>query len=187
MRVAMLVPWAIPTAVSSRMWEWMLTSTRAGFLNIITQKVGLTDGQFPFLVDKTSQMFCIIGIDVWKTTPFMALLLMAGLQMIPGELYEAAYVDGCSPIRRFQKITLPLLKSTILVALIFRTLDAMRVFGLFQIIFAQKRFSLASFAYYELVNNKAMGYSSAAGVIIFFIIIIFNICYIKFSGGIHEK
>lgn len=183
----MLVPWAIPTAVSSRMWEWMLTSTRAGFLNILSQKIGLSDGQFPFLVNETSQLICIIAIDVWKTTPFMALLLMAGLQMIPGELYEAAYVDGCGPFSQFRKVTLPLLRSTIFVALIFRTLDAMRVFGLFQIIFAQKRFSLASFAYYELVNNKAMGYSSAAGVIIFFIIIVFNILYIRLSGGIHSE
>ncbi|MGM0432402.1 MAG: carbohydrate ABC transporter permease [Spirochaetota bacterium] len=186
MRVAMLVPWAIPTAVSSRMWEWMFASSRVGIFNVIGQWFGWTDGQFPFLTDTSTQIWAMIAIDVWKTTPFMALLLMAGLQTIPRETYEAAYIDGCGAIRRFAQITLPLIRGPLAVALVFRTLDALRVFDLFQIVFAQKRYSMASFAYYQLIDNKAMGYSSAASVIIFFIILMFILVYTKISGGVRH-
>ncbi len=186
LRVAMLVPWAIPTAVSSRMWEWMFASTRVGVFNVMAQWFGWTDGQYPFLISASTQIWAMIAIDVWKTTPFMALLLMAGLQTIPRETYEAAYIDGCGAWKRFWKITLPLLKHTLAVALVFRTLDALRVFDLFQIVFAQKRYSMASFSYYQLIDNKMMGYSSAASVIIFIIIFIFILIYTKISGGIQD-
>lgn len=178
-RMAMLIPWAIPTVISSKMWGWMFAPSRLGIMNVMAQWLGFTDGQFPFLLNETSQLWVIIAIDVWKTTPFMALLLMAGLQAIPRGLYEAATVDGYSSWRQFWNITLPLLKPTIVVALIFRTLDALRVFDLFQIIFAQKRFSLASFTYYQLIDTKRMGYSSAAGIIIFLIIFLFTLVYMR--------
>jgi trehalose/maltose transport system permease protein len=126
----------------------------------------------------------MVAIDVWKTTPFMALLMLAGLQMLPSTMYEAARVDGASKIRQFFALTLPLLRPTLAVALIFRTLDALRVFDLFQIVLAQKRYSMASFTYYQLIDNKAMGYSSASSVVIFAIILIFTIVYIKMVGGV---
>lgn len=182
MRAAMLVPWAILTAVSSRIWEWMFVDTRAGFFNIVFQKVGLTDGQTPFLADASYQLPAAIAIDVWKTTPFVALLMLAGLALIPGDLYEAASVDGASKFKQFTKITLPLLKPTLAVALVFRTLDALRVFDLFQIVFAQRRYSMASFAYYQLIDSQALGYSAAASVVIFFIIMIFAVFYIRLLG-----
>lgn len=182
MRAAMLVPWAILTAVSSRIWEWMFIDTRAGLFNIIFQKAGLSDGQIPWLADETFQLPAAIIIDVWKTTPFMALLLLAGLALIPDELYEAADVDGASRWNQFRSITLPLLKPTLAVALVFRTLDALRVFDLFQIVFAQAKYSMASFAYYELIDSQRLGYSSAASVIIFFIITIFAFFYIRSLG-----
>lgn len=187
MRVAMLVPWAIPTAVSSRMWEWMFAPTRVGVFNVMAQWFGYTDGQFPFLTDASTQIWAMIAIDVWKTTPFMALLIMAGLQTIPKATYEAATIDGCGTWRRFWKITLPLVKHTLVVALVFRTLDALRVFDLFQIVFAQKRYSMASFAYYQLIDNKMMGYSSASSVIIFAIILVFILLYTRISGGIGDE
>jgi trehalose/maltose transport system permease protein len=187
MRVIMLVPWAIPTAVSSRMWQWMLQGTRAGLFNVVAQMIGLSDGQTAFLADKAWQLPAMIAIDVWKTTPFMALLLLAGLQLIPTDLYEAADVDGASRLRQFWSITLPLLRPTLAVALVFRTLDAIRVFDLFQIVLAQKRYSMASFAYYELINGQRMGYSSASSVVIFFIITIFAIIYIRFLGVSDEE
>jgi trehalose/maltose transport system permease protein len=186
MRVVMLVPWAIPTAVSSRMWEWMFKDTRAGFFNIISQKLGLSNGQIPFLVDQTWQLPAMIAIDVWKTTPFMALLLLAGLQLIPSELYEAADVDGAGRLRQFWSITLPMLRPTLAVALVFRTLDAIRVFDLFQIVLQKKRFSMATFAFYELIDGQRMGYSSAASVVIFFIIFIFAVVYIRMLGVSNE-
>ncbi|HKZ29813.1 MAG TPA: sugar ABC transporter permease, partial [Acidimicrobiia bacterium] len=179
MRAVMLVPWAIPTAVSSRMWEWMFGSTRTGFFNVVFQRLGLGDGQIPFLAQESWQLPAMIAIDVWKTTPFMALLLLAGLGLIPGELYEAANVDGASKWKQFTSITLPLLKPTLAVALVFRTLDALRVFDLFQIVLAQKKYSMASFAYYQLIDSQKMGYSSAASVVIFVIITIFAVIYIR--------
>lgn len=182
MRVVMLVPWAIPTAVSSRMWEWMFKDTRAGFFNIIFQRLGLGSGQIPFLVDQAWQIPAMIAIDVWKTTPFMALLLLAGLQLIPSDLYEAANVDGAGKIRQFWSVTLPLLRPTLAVALVFRTLDAVRVFDLFQIVLQQRRYSMASFAYYRLIDGQQMGYSSAASVVIFIIIFVFAILYIRMLG-----
>jgi len=186
MRVVMLVPWAIPTAVSSRMWEWMFKDTRAGFFNILSQDLGLGSGQIPFLVDQTWQLPAMIAIDVWKTTPFMALLLLAGLQLIPNDLYEAANVDGAGRVRQFWSVTLPLLRPTLAVALVFRTLDAIRVFDVFQIVLQKKRYSMASYAYYELIDGKAMGYSSAASVVIFFIIFIFAVIYIRMLGVSNE-
>jgi trehalose/maltose transport system permease protein len=182
MRAIMLVPWAILTAVSSRMWEYMLNPTRTGVINVIFQLLGLGDGQTPFLVDPQYQLKAMIAIDVWKTTSFMALLLLAGLQLIPKELYEAANVDGASKFRQFFAITLPLLRPVIAVALVFRTLDAVRVFDLFQIVLQQTRYSMASFAYYQLIGSQKMGYSSAASVIIFLIITIFAVWYIRMLG-----
>jgi len=178
----MLVPWAIPTAVSSRIWQFMFQSSRAGFFNMMAWRLGLGDGNTAFLSEAAFQMPAMILIDVWKTVPFMALLLMAGLQLISGEVYEAASVDGASKARTFFSITLPLLKGTIAVALIFRTLDALRVFDVFQIVLAQSRYSMASYSYYQLINNRAMGYSSASSVLIFLLILIFAIIYIRSLG-----
>jgi len=182
MRAAMLVPWAILTAVSSRIWEWMFLDTRAGFFNIVLQKTGLINQPKPWLADASYQLPAAITIDVWKTTPFVALLLLAGLALIPTDLYEAASVDGANKWKQFTKITLPLLKPTLAVALVFRTLDALRVFDLFQIVFGKRRYSMASYAYYQLIDSKAAGYSAAASVIIFFIIMIFAIAYIRILG-----
>lgn len=182
MRALMLVPWAIPTVISSRAWAWMFNSTRAGFFNVVFGMFGIGNGQMAFLQMENWQLPAMIMIDVWKTTPFMTLLILAGLQLIPGSIYEAADVDGASKWRQFWKITIPMLKPTLAVALVFRTLDALRVFDVFQIVLAQSRYSMGSFIYYELINNRATGYSSAGGVIIFLLIFVFAISYIKFLG-----
>ncbi len=187
MRVIMLVPWAIPTAVSSKIWEGMFSSSRTGVINVIFQNLGIGNGQIPFLADPSWQLPAMIAIDVWKTTPFMALLILAGLQTIPSDLYEAADVDGAGPIRQFFSVTLPLLRPTLAVALVFRTLDALRVFDLFQIVLAQSRYSMASYAYYELIGNQQMGYSSAVSVLIFFLILIFAVVYIRLLGGVGDE
>jgi trehalose/maltose transport system permease protein len=182
MRAVILVPWAIPTAVSSQMWAYMLQPNRTGFFNTILWHLGLGNGEIPFLSDPAWQMPAMILIDVWKTTPFMALLLLAGLQLIPGDIYEAADVDGASPVRKFFQLTLPLLRGTIAVALVFRTLDALRVFDLFQIVLGQARYSMASFTYYQLIQNRATGYSSASSVIIFLVLSAFAIMYMRSLG-----
>ena len=178
----MLIPWAIPTAVSSRIWQFMLDSSRVGFFNMASSALGLGNGHIAFLSDPTYQLPAMILIDVWKTTPFMALLLLAGLQLIPGDIYEAGDVDGANKWRRFWNLTLPLLRSTISVALVFRTLDALLVFDVFQIVLAQSRYSMASFTYYQLINSRVMGYSSASSVVIFILILIFAVIYIRTLG-----
>ena len=118
-----LVPWAVLTVVTGIMWRTIFESPQ-GLVNSI---IG---GDTVWLGQEPHALIVIIVADVWKTAPFMALLILAGLQVIPGEIYEAAKVDGASKWQRFQKITLPLLMPAILVALIFRTLDALRVFDL---------------------------------------------------------
>ena len=182
MRALMLVPWAIPTVVSARMWQWMLAPSRVGVINVISQRLGLGDGQTPFLRSEAWSLPAVIAVDVWKTTPFMALLILAGLQLIGDELYEAAQVDGASAFRRFFSITLPLLKPALAVALVFRTLDAIRVFDVFQVMLAQTRYSMATYNYYQLIGNREMGLASAIGVIIFLFIFVFAVIYIRMLG-----
>ncbi|WP_292588703.1 MULTISPECIES: carbohydrate ABC transporter permease [unclassified Mesotoga] len=182
MRATMLVPWAVITVVSARIWEWMLQPTRAGLFNMVLSRLGLGDGDLSFLSMSGLQMPTLIAVDVWKTTPFMALLILAGLQLIPRELYEAGRVDGASRIRQFLSITMPLLKPTLAVALIFRTLDALRVFDVFQVLMGNRMYSMASYNYYQLIGNRNMGLASAIGVIIFFLIGIFAVIYMRLMG-----
>lgn len=182
MRALILVPWAIPTAVSSMIWAFMLQPNRTGFFNTLLWRLGLGDGEIAFLSDPALQLPSMIAIDVWKTTPFMALLILAGLQLIPKDIYEAADVDGANAFRQFFSLTLPLLRGTIAVALVFRTLDTLRIFDLFQIVLGQARYSMASFTYYELISNRAMGYSSASSIVIFVILSAFAIIYMRSLG-----
>lgn len=182
MRAAMLVPWAIPTVVSARMWQWMLSGNRTGFFNTMGSYLGWSDGKTAFLTEPALQLPSIIMIDVWKTTPFMALLLLAGLQSIPSDIYEAADIDGAGKIRQFFSITLPLLMPALVVALIFRTLDSLRVFDLFQIVFGQSRVSMASYNYVQLIQFQQSGMASAVGVVIFVILLVFAIAYVRTFG-----
>ena len=186
MRTAMLIPWAIITVVSSLIWEWMFKSNRTGLFNALFDQLGWNNGNTVWLVNEALQMPSIIAIDVWKTTPFMALLLIAGLSTIPAELYEAAEVDGASKIRQFFSITLPLIVPTLAVALIFRTLDSLRVFDLFQIVFGEGRYSMATFTSFTLISAKDAGLSSAASVVIFIILFAFAIFYIRALGVDNE-
>ncbi|NCD31901.1 MAG: sugar ABC transporter permease [Spartobacteria bacterium] len=179
MRAVMLIPWAVITVVSARIWEWMFRSNRTGLFNMIMDATGLSDGQLSFLTTPSLQMPAMIAVDVWKTAPFMALLLLAGLQTIPGPLYEAARVDGATKTKQFFAITLPLLKPTIAVALIFRTLDSLRVFDVFQVMLADRRYSMATYNYTQLIKFQDMGMASAIGVIIFILIFGFALSYMK--------
>ncbi len=189
MRMALLVPWAIPTVVSTKMWAWMFSSQGYGLFNTLAYYLGISDQQIAFLVNPGWQLPIMIVIDVWKTVPFMALLLLAGLQTIPDDYYEAASIDGASKITQFFTITLPLLKPAIVVALIFRMLDSLRVFDLFQVLFSSKFFSMSSYTYYKLIEGKEMGYSSACSVVIFIAILIFSLFFIRVLGReqIHGK
>lgn len=179
MRAAMLVPWAVITAVSARIWQWMLQPTRAGLFNTVGSYLGISDGFTNFFGDAYLQLPSMIAMDVWKTTPFMSLLLLAGLATIPSELYEAAEMDGANKVRQFFSVTLPLLAPTLAIALVFRTLDSLRVFDIFNIVLGNARFSMASFAQYLLIGQREMGMSSAASVVIFILIFVFAILYMR--------
>jgi trehalose/maltose transport system permease protein len=182
LRVAILIPWAIPTVVSSKIWAWMFNDIY-GVVNVLLINFHLITQKIAFLATPATALPVIIAVDVWKTTPFMALLLLAGLGLIPGDLYEAAAIDGASKIRQFFSLTLPLVMPTLLVALIFRTLDALRVFDIFYVMVGGQG-NMATMAIYNqqwLVSFLAAGVGSAASVIILVIIMVFVVLYTRFS------
>ncbi len=178
LRTTVLVPWAVLTVVTAVMWRTMFVSPY-GFVNTIlgTQTV--------WLGSEPQALIIIILADVWKTAPFMALLILAGLQVISDDIYEAAKVDGASTWQRFTKITLPLLTPAILVALIFRTLDALRVFDLpFALTGGQNGTStLSTIAQETFATNRIYGLGSAMAVLTFIVVMIISFSYIRFVGG----
>jgi trehalose/maltose transport system permease protein len=182
LRTAMLIPWAIPTVVSARLWDLMLRDNSGGIINAFLLSTGLIDSPQAWLANQSLQIPAMIAIDVWKTTPFMALILLAGLQVIPSDIYEAANVDGATGIRQFFSMTLPLLRPAITIALVFRTLDAVRVFDLFQVLLGRGRLSMATYNYDTLINAQDLGYASAIGVVIFALILVFTILYVRILG-----
>ena len=128
-RLAVLFPWALPTALNTLMWRWMY-NTDYGLFNSIALESGLVDRPINWLGDEILAMLSMVIVAVWKTSSFMALIILAGLQSIPRDLYEAGRMDGMSRWQEFREITLPLLKGPILVALIVRSMDALRTFEL---------------------------------------------------------
>src|SRR6185437_4963741 len=132
-RAAVLVPWAVPTIVSAKMWAWMLND-QFGILNDLLMKLGILSHPVAWTASPDTALAAVLIVDIWKSTPFMALLILAGMQMLPADIYEAARVDGVHPIKVFWKITLPLIRPAMLVAVIFRTLDALRVFDLIYVL-----------------------------------------------------
>jgi trehalose/maltose transport system permease protein len=181
MRAVMLVPWAIPTVVAAQMWKWMLDDT-FGVINDAGQKLHLLDQPKAWISDPSTSLAAVCAVDIWKTTPFVALLLLAGLQVIPQDLYEAAEVDGASVLQQFRKITLPLLAPAILVTLIFRTLDALRVFDVFYVFFGNRpdTATMAIIDQSTIVGDGYVGYGAAMSVVIFLIIAIFVVIYVTF-------
>jgi trehalose/maltose transport system permease protein len=179
-RAAILVPWAFPTVISAVMWRLMF-QPGIGIFQYLGETIGLISR--PVLSDPTLLLIAAILIDVWKTTPFMALLLLAGLQVIPGEVYEAARVDGANVWQRFFRITLPLLKGAILVAVLFRTLDAYRVYDLFWAFGARELQSLSTYVYEGVrISQLQFGPGNAAAVFIFVTAFLIALFFIKVLG-----
>jgi trehalose/maltose transport system permease protein len=181
MRTAMLIPWAIPTVVSAQMWKWMYNDIY-GVINDMFMRFGLISQNVAFVADPAISIPAIAAVDIWKTTPFVALLLLAGLQVIPSDVYEAAHVDGANKIQQFFQITLPLLRPAILVTLIFRTLDALRVFDVFFVMFGNRADTQTMAIYNQqyLVNFSDLGYGATISMAIFIIIGIFVALYVTF-------
>ncbi len=179
MRAAMLVPWAIPTVVSAKIWQWMLND-QFGIINAMLMSAGFIDSPVAWLGGSGLSMASIVAVDVWKTTPFVALLVLAALQTLPSEIYEAAKVDGVHPVKVFFRITLPLIRPALAVAVIFRLLDAMRMFDLVYVMTGsnEETMTLSVFARQSLVSFQDVGYGSAASTGLFFIIALITIIYI---------
>lgn len=182
-RTAILIPWAIPTVVSAKMWQWMLNDI-FGVINVMGVKTGILATKVAFLANPQLVLPSVIAVDIWKTTPFMALLLLAGLQLISSDIYEAAEIDGASKWQQFWGITLPLLTPALVVALIFRTLDALRVFDVISVMTGvnSSTRSLAIYNRQTLIDFQDLGYGSAISVAILVIIFIFVFIYMRTVG-----
>ncbi|MDR4945223.1 carbohydrate ABC transporter permease [Neobacillus cucumis] len=182
-RAAILIPWAIPTTVSALMWKFIYND-QYGLFNDVLYKLGIIDSYKAWLSTESGTFMALIITDVWKTAPFMALLILAGLQMIPDELYESAKIDGANSFQAFVKITLPMVKNTVLVALLFRTLDAFRVFDLVSVMTggANGSESVSLYAYNNLMKFLNFGYGSAISILIFIVVFIISMIYMKVIG-----
>jgi trehalose/maltose transport system permease protein len=173
LRAAILIPWAIPTIVSAQMWGWMLHD-QFGVLNEILMTFGIISQPVAWTASPDTALWAVVMVDVWKTTPFMALLILAALQMLPSDCYEAARVDGISPVKVFFRVTLPLIRPALMVAIIFRALDALRIFDLIYVLTSNSRdtMSMSVYARQQLVDFQDVGYGSAASTLLFLIIAI---------------
>ncbi|WP_309477027.1 carbohydrate ABC transporter permease [Trinickia acidisoli] len=178
LRAAVLVPWAIPTVVSAKIWSWMLND-QFGVVNAMLQSLGLIHTPLAFTADARLVFPTIVLVDVWKTTPFMALLMLAALQTVPRDCYEAAHIDGVPRTRVFRCVTLPLIWPGVLVAMIFRTLDALRVFDLIYVMTSNSSAtkSMSIYVREQLIDFQQVGFGSAAAVLLFLSIVLFTVGY----------
>jgi trehalose/maltose transport system permease protein len=179
-RAIAIIPWAFPTVVSGIMWRLMYQD-QVGILAYWGEKLGLVSG--PILANETAVLIGAILSDVWKTTPFVALLLLAGLQVISPDVYEAARVDGARPWQQFTRITLPLLKPAILVALLFRTLDAYRVYDLFWVLSDRQLDSLSTYTFeFVRISQANQGRGPAASIFVFVSSLLIALVFIRVFG-----
>jgi trehalose/maltose transport system permease protein len=178
LRTTVLVPWAVLTVVTAIMWKTIVDPN----LGLVNQILGTNT---VWLGEEPQALIVMILADTWKTAPFMALLLLAGLQVIPSEIYEAAKVDGATAWQRFRRITLPLLMPALLVALIFRTLDALRAFDLPKVLTngANGTTTMSLIAQRTFQENRLYGEGAAYSIITFIIVMIVSFLYIRFVGG----
>ena len=188
-RAAILIPWAIPTIVSAKMWAWMLND-QFGILNDLGMRLGLLSQKVAWTASADTAMQAVLLVDIWKTTPFMALLILAGLQMIPKDIYEAAELDGVHPVKQFFAITLPLVRPALMVAIIFRLLDALRIFDLIYVLTpnSSSTKTMSVLARENLFDFDKFAYGSAQSTLLFLIIAVLTVLYIwlgkvRFDGG----
>ncbi len=181
-RAAILIPWAIPTIVSAKMWAWMLHD-QFGIVNDMLMRIGAIDAPVAWTASASTAMAAVLIVDIWKTTPFMALLILAALQMVPDDIYEAARMDGVPPFRLFRKVTLPLILPGLLVAVVFRTLDALRVFDLIYVLTpnTDATRSMSVYARENLFDFDRFAYGSAASTMLFFVIALITITFIRIT------
>jgi len=181
LRTCILIPWAIPAAISARIWQ-LIYNYHYGLANFILMTFGISNTPVNWLGTGAGAFFALVISDVWKTTPFVTIILLAGLQAIPQELYFQAQIDRANMLQRFYKITLPLLKPVVIVALLFRTIDALRIFDIIYVLTnggpGGVTTSISLYAYkYFLIGD--FGYGSAVSIVLFAIAFLLSILYIK--------
>lgn len=186
-RAAILVPWAFPTIVSAYMWLLMYND-QTGIISYLLQQMHLLAPGSSLIQTTQGVIIAAIVTDVWKTTPFMALLILAGLQVIPADLYEAARVDGSNRWQQFWQVTIPMVRNTLLIALLFRSLDAIRVFDLFYAFGKRSVPSMASQSDFNMFagTNADFAPGVAEAVIIFVIGILISIIFISMMRGVFQ-
>ena len=181
-RAAVLIPWAIPGVIVAQMWSYMFND-QLGVINQLLQTLHITSSNITWLADSHWAMVAIVLTDTWKQFPFVALMLLAGLQTIPGDLYEAAQVDGAGRVKQFFSITLPGIKPILLVVLLFRTMGALRIFDIVYSMTgggpANATTTLLLQSYNFFFKDMNYGYGSAMATIIFVLIMIISFLYIK--------
>jgi trehalose/maltose transport system permease protein len=167
----MLIPWAIPTVVSAQMWGWMLHD-QYGVINEVLLRLGVISTPWAWVADPALALWSVVAVDVWKTTPFMALLILAALQLVPRSVYEAARIDGLGPVGIFFRMTLPLIRPGLMVAVLFRALDALRVFDLMYVLTGNSpsTASMSVYARQQLVDFQDVGFGSAASTFLVLIV-----------------
>jgi trehalose/maltose transport system permease protein len=179
-RAAILVPWAIPTVVSAKMWGWMLND-QLGIINDLLLRMHVISEKIAWAADANYSMIAIVAVDTWKTVPFMALLILAGLQQVPGDVYEAAAIDGVHPVKVFWRITLPLIRPAIMVAVIFRLLDALRIFDLVYVLTpnSTQTKTMSVISRENMFDFDKLGYGSAESTLLFLVLLIMVTLYMK--------
>jgi multiple sugar transport system permease protein len=190
-RVAVLVPWATITVVTALAWKWIFTPTFT--FSLFSKVMGIFAEESCMLCGRWTSVMAMVFADMWKTAPFIALLLLAGLQSIDGEMYEAADVDGASTWTKFVRITLPALKPAILVALLFRSLDSLRMFDLAYVMTSGQNdtATVSMISYDYLIKRLDMGVGSAMAVLTFLMVFIVAFVFVKLLGaspeGVEQK
>jgi ABC-type sugar transport system permease subunit len=185
-RTAALLPWAMPTVIAALVWRFLFEGP-TGLVNHLLVALGVADAPVVWFADAWLAWIPIVLADVWKTTPFVALLLLAGLQNIDPELYEAARVDGASRARQLWHITLPLLRPAILVSLVFRTLDALRLFDLVYVLTGggpgTATEPIALYTFKVLLQDLRFGFGSSLSVIVFALTFALAWLYVRLVGS----
>lgn len=176
-RASILVPWAIPTAVSAILWRWMFDAN--GIVNAITNQDTL------WTTEGFQAKVAVILADTWKTAPFIGLLVLAGLQLIPRDMYEAARVDGASPWRQFRSITLPLVRPVLLVAVLFRILDVLRMFDLPYVLIGRDKQSVQTLSIlaFREANETRYGPAAAFALLLFIYVAVTAYVFVRLLGA----
>ncbi len=185
LRSIVILPWALPTIVNALMWRW-IDNAEYGALNAVLSQTGVLHRYQPWLSDSDLAMWMVIGADVWKITPLVAILLLAGLQTIDREVVEVARVDGAGPMALFRHIILPLLTPVILIVLVLRTMEAFKVFDIIWIMThggpANSTQTIAIYAYQTAYQGFDFGRGAALGYMIALVIMVLAAVYLRLLG-----